>query len=159
MTWGWTWTRILRPNYTILGKAKVIQELQKAAAGISEIFLGPDPDREGEAIAWHIAEALGEKDHRFKRVLFLELTQAAIREALAIRWRWTGPATNPSRPGGSWTAWWVTRSVHPLAKGQDRPLRRAGAVRGPAVGVRPGTGHPGLRPGGILVPGRLPGRG
>ncbi|MGA7578081.1 MAG: type I DNA topoisomerase [Desulfobaccales bacterium] len=72
------------PKYTtILGKAKVIQELQKAAAGISEIFLGPDPDREGEAIAWHIAEALGEKDHRFKRVLFLELTQAAIREALA----------------------------------------------------------------------------
>jgi len=72
------------PKYTtILGKAKVIQELQKAAAGISEIFLGPDPDREGEAIAWHIAEALGEKDHHFKRVLFLELTQAAIREALA----------------------------------------------------------------------------
>ncbi len=72
------------PKYaTILGKAKVIQELQKAAAGISEVFLGPDPDREGEAIAWHIAEALGEKDHHFKRVLFLELTQAAIREALA----------------------------------------------------------------------------
>ena len=72
------------PQYaTILGKAKVIRELQKAAAGISEVFLGPDPDREGEAIAWHIAEALGEKDHHFKRVLFLELTQAAIREALA----------------------------------------------------------------------------
>ena len=72
------------PKYaTILGKAKVVRELQKAAAGISEVFLGPDPDREGEAIAWHIAEALGEKDHHFKRVLFLELTQAAIREALA----------------------------------------------------------------------------
>ncbi len=72
------------PRYaTILGKAKVVQELRKAAAGISEVFLGPDPDREGEAIAWHIAEALGEKDHHFKRVLFLELTQAAIREALA----------------------------------------------------------------------------
>ncbi|MFZ0052540.1 MAG: type I DNA topoisomerase [Desulfobaccales bacterium] len=72
------------PKYaTILGKAKVVRELQKAAAGISEVFLGPDPDREGEAIAWHIAEALGEKEHHFKRVLFLELTQAAIREALA----------------------------------------------------------------------------
>ena len=73
-----------QPKYvTILGKAKVIQELKKAAADIPEIYLGPDPDREGEAIAWHIAEALGEKDHRFHRVLFLELTQKAINEALA----------------------------------------------------------------------------
>jgi DNA topoisomerase I len=50
------------PKYeTILGKAKVIQQLRKAAAGLPEVFLGPDPDREGEAIAWHIAEALGER--------------------------------------------------------------------------------------------------
>jgi DNA topoisomerase I len=73
-----------QPKYvTILGKAKVIQELKKAAAGIPEIYLAPDPDREGEAIAWHIAEALGDKDHKFHRVLFLELTQKAIQEALA----------------------------------------------------------------------------
>jgi DNA topoisomerase-1 len=73
-----------RPKYvTILGKAKVIQELKKIAEHITDIYLGPDPDREGEAIAWHIAEALGEKKHRFHRVLFLELTQRAIKEALA----------------------------------------------------------------------------
>jgi len=73
-----------QPKYvTILGKAKIIQELKKAAAGIPEIYLAPDPDREGEAIAWHIAEALGEKNHKFHRVLFLELTQKAIKEALA----------------------------------------------------------------------------
>jgi DNA topoisomerase-1 len=73
-----------QPKYvTILGKAKVIQELKKAAANIPEIFLGPDPDREGEAIAWHIAEALGEQNHRFHRVLLLELTPKAIKEALA----------------------------------------------------------------------------
>jgi DNA topoisomerase-1 len=72
------------PKYiTILGKAKVIQELKKAAANIPDIYLGPDPDREGEAIAWHIAQALGEKDHRFHRVLFMELTQKAIKAALA----------------------------------------------------------------------------
>ncbi len=72
------------PKYvTILGKAKVIQELKKAAAGIRDIYLGPDPDREGEAIAWHIAEALGNKGHRFHRVLLMELTQKGIREALA----------------------------------------------------------------------------
>ena len=72
------------PKYiTILGQAKVIQELKKAAANIPDIYLGPDPDREGEAIAWHIAQALGEKDHRFHRVLFMELTQKAIKAALA----------------------------------------------------------------------------
>ncbi|MGQ9687448.1 MAG: type I DNA topoisomerase [Desulfobaccales bacterium] len=73
-----------RPKYvTIVGKAKVISELRKAAEGVADIYLGPDPDREGEAIAWHIAEALGEKNHRFHRVLLLELTQKAIKEALA----------------------------------------------------------------------------
>jgi len=73
-----------QPKYvTILGKAKVIQELKKAAADIPEVYLGPDPDREGEAIAWHIAEALGEKNHKFHRVLLLELTPKAIKEALA----------------------------------------------------------------------------
>jgi len=72
------------PKYvTIVGKAKVISELKKAAAGVPDIYLGPDPDREGEAIAWHIAEALGEENHAFHRVLLLELTQKAIKEALA----------------------------------------------------------------------------
>ncbi len=73
------------PQYaTILGKAKVIQELKKAAAGVADIYLGPDPDREGEAIAWHIAEVLGPENHRFHRVLLMELTQKAIQAALAV---------------------------------------------------------------------------
>ena len=73
-----------RPKYvTIVGKAKVISELKKAAAGVEDIYLGPDPDREGEAIAWHIAESLGEKGHRFHRVMLMEFTQKAIKEALA----------------------------------------------------------------------------
>lgn len=76
--------RDFQPRYvTILGKAKVISELKKAAEGIPEIYLAPDPDREGEAIAWHIAQTLGEKNHRFRRVLLLELTPRAIKEALA----------------------------------------------------------------------------
>src|SRR4030066_927404 len=76
--------RDFAPKYvTILGKAKVIQELKKAAADIPEIYLGPDPDRAWEAIAWHIAEVLGEKNHRFHRGLLLELTPKAIKAALA----------------------------------------------------------------------------
>lgn len=76
--------RDFRPKYvTILGKAKVIQELKKVASGITEIYLGPDPDREGEAIAWHIAEALSDRNRKFHRVLLMELTPKGIKEALA----------------------------------------------------------------------------
>ncbi|MBF0529611.1 MAG: type I DNA topoisomerase, partial [Deltaproteobacteria bacterium] len=71
------------PEYiTITGKQKVIAELKKAAQGKEMIYLAPDPDREGEAIAWHIAQVLKAKDRQFRRVLFHELTPTAIREAL-----------------------------------------------------------------------------
>ena len=75
--------RDFRPKYVaILGKAKVIQELKKAAVGITDIYLGPDPDREGEAISWHIAEALGDEGRKFHRILLMELTPKGIKEAL-----------------------------------------------------------------------------
>ena len=72
------------PKYvTIDGKTKTIQDLKRAAAAVQDIYLGPDPDREGEAIAWHIAEVLNGGRHTFHRVLFYELTPKAIKEALA----------------------------------------------------------------------------
>ncbi|MDR2367411.1 MAG: type I DNA topoisomerase [Deltaproteobacteria bacterium] len=71
------------PEYEpIEGKQKVITELKKAAKGKDVVFLGPDPDREGEAIAWHIADSLGLEKHNFKRVLFHELTPQAIKAAI-----------------------------------------------------------------------------
>jgi DNA topoisomerase-1 len=71
------------PEYvTITGKQKIITELKKAAKDKEMIYLAPDPDREGEAIAWHIAEALKAKNRQFARVLFHELTPSAIREAI-----------------------------------------------------------------------------
>ncbi|MDR1873338.1 MAG: type I DNA topoisomerase [Deltaproteobacteria bacterium] len=71
------------PEYvTITGKEKIITSLKKAAKSKTTIYLAPDPDREGEAIAWHIANILG-GEHEFKRVLFHELTQKAILAALA----------------------------------------------------------------------------
>lgn len=73
-----------RPEYTILqGKEKVIRALRKAAGNLNDIYLAPDPDREGEAIAWHTADILKKKGRRFHRVLFHELTQNAIRTAIA----------------------------------------------------------------------------
>ncbi|MDR2141011.1 MAG: type I DNA topoisomerase [Deltaproteobacteria bacterium] len=74
------------PEYeAISGKEKVISALKRAAKNIKTIYLAPDPDREGEAIAWHIANLLDKdrQDHEFKRVLFHELTRQAIMTALA----------------------------------------------------------------------------
>ena len=73
-----------QPNYEIVpGKAKVLKSLKAAGKDAEAIYLAPDPDREGEAIAWHIAQELGKKDKAIHRVLFNELTGRAIREAVA----------------------------------------------------------------------------
>lgn len=70
------------PHYEISpGKEKVIRELQNAVHHVDEVFLASDPDREGEAIAWHLAETLKLKHP--KRVTYREITKDAILEALA----------------------------------------------------------------------------
>ncbi len=70
------------PEYaTIKGKAKVIAELKKLAKEAEFVFLAPDLDREGEAIAWHLQEALGVDDAKINRVVFNEITKSAILEA------------------------------------------------------------------------------
>jgi DNA topoisomerase I len=78
------------PKYvTIRGKGKVIQELRRHAEGVDDVILATDPDREGEAIAYHVAEQLGyeageggDGNGRFRRVLFHEITRDAVRRAL-----------------------------------------------------------------------------
>ncbi len=70
---------------TIRGKGKVIAELKKLAKTADRVILATDPDREGEAIAYHVAEQLGyEKNkERFDRVTFREITKNKVQEALA----------------------------------------------------------------------------
>ena len=71
------------PSYeTIKGKEKVIKELRDLAKKSDEIILSPDPDREGEAIAWHLSEILKDLKKPLKRVAFNEITEGAIKEAL-----------------------------------------------------------------------------
>lgn len=71
------------PQYvTIQGKGNIIKELRGAAKKADEIYLAPDPDREGEAIAYHIAETLKSTKKPMHRVLFHELTKKAILAAL-----------------------------------------------------------------------------
>ena len=73
-----------KPEYkNIPGKQKVIKELKQAAGDADDIYLAPDPDREGEAIAWHASEVLKKKNRKFYRVLFHELTKDAINKAMA----------------------------------------------------------------------------
>jgi DNA topoisomerase-1 len=70
------------PRYQIVKeKQKVIDELQGEAEKADEVILATDPDREGEAIAWHLAQAIGLK--KPKRIVFHEITEAAVKEALA----------------------------------------------------------------------------
>ena len=69
------------PHYEVVrGKEKIISEIKKLAKIADEVLLATDPDREGEAIAWHVAEAVGLRDS--KRIVFHEITKEAVEEAL-----------------------------------------------------------------------------
>ena len=68
-----------KPNYTVIkGKSSVIKELKKDASNSDTIYLATDPDREGEAISWHIYDALKLNDNNYKRVVFNEITHDAV---------------------------------------------------------------------------------
>ena len=74
------------PEYVLIeerGKDKVVSELKKLAKQAPQIYLATDLDREGEAIAWHLKEALGIPDERVKRVIFNAITKSEIQKAFA----------------------------------------------------------------------------
>ncbi|MGH8546466.1 MAG: type I DNA topoisomerase, partial [Gammaproteobacteria bacterium] len=69
--------------HVIQAKKRVVDELKKAAKGKENIYLASDPDREGEAIAWHIADQVAKNRKRVYRVLINEITRKAVQEAIA----------------------------------------------------------------------------
>lgn len=72
-----------KPNYIPLkGKKKIITELKKCVKDASHVILATDPDREGEAISWHLKEALNIKDKDYDRVLFHEITKDKVLDAI-----------------------------------------------------------------------------
>src|SRR5688572_12210502 len=72
------------PSYVILPRAKkLIPELNKAAKNADTVYLATDYDREGEAIAWHLAQILKVPPEKLKRITFHEITPEAIKAALA----------------------------------------------------------------------------
>ena len=71
------------PQYVVIkGKSKYLNQLKKAAKDADKVYLASDPDREGEAIAWHIADKLNIRD-KSHRVLIHEITEAAVKESIA----------------------------------------------------------------------------
>src|ERR1043165_1362817 len=72
------------PKYEVLeGKQKVVSELKAAAKKADNIFIASDPDREGEAIGWHVMNLLGGESKKVRRILFHEITKNAVRKAIA----------------------------------------------------------------------------
>jgi DNA topoisomerase-1 len=72
------------PSYIIIkGKAKILNQLKDAAKKAEIVYLAPDPDREGEAIAWHLAYALNLDESKIRRVEFNQITKETVQEAIA----------------------------------------------------------------------------
>ena len=73
-----------KPKYTVSSdKKKIVSELRKAAADADTVYLATDPDREGEAISWHLVEAAKIDIDKTKRVVFHEITKTAVEEAFS----------------------------------------------------------------------------
>ena len=72
-----------KPNYiNVKGKTNLIKELKNDVKNASFVYLATDPDREGEAISWHLKDTLGIKDENYKRVLFHEITKNKVIDAI-----------------------------------------------------------------------------
>lgn len=86
-----------------------VEAIAKAVAKADALYLATDPDREGEAISWHLHEILRQRDllsdKPVQRVVFHEITQRAILDAIdhpvSYRWTWS----TPNRPAARWTTW------------------------------------------------------
>jgi DNA topoisomerase-1 len=124
-------------NYeTIARNSKHVDAIAKAAATVDNIFLAPDPDREGEAIAWHIAELLKSKrslkKKNMQRVVFYEITQSAVKEAVANPRQISMPLVNAQQARRA-LDYLVGFNLSPLLWRKIRPGLSAGRVQSPAL--------------------------
>ena len=121
---------------TIARNSKHVDAIAKAAAAADNIFLAPDPDREGEAIAWHISELLknkrGIKGKTMKRVVFYEITQSAVKEAVAHPREISIPLVNAQQARRA-LDYLVGFNLSPLLWRKIRPGLSAGRVQSPAL--------------------------
>ncbi|HPS00385.1 MAG TPA: type I DNA topoisomerase [Candidatus Sumerlaeota bacterium] len=115
-----------KPEYVVIrGKKKVLDELKAAAANAPAVYLATDPDREGEAIAWHVANYLKFPEDRLHRATFNEITKSAVQTAIA----------NPSRVNESLCMAQQTRRILDRLVGyQISPLLWRNVQRGLSAG-------------------------
>jgi len=120
----------------IARNSKHMEAIAKAAAAAENIYLAPDPDREGEAIAWHISELLkakrGMKGKNMQRVVFYEITQSAVREAVAHPREISQPLVNAQQARRA-LDYLVGFNLSPLLWRKIRPGLSAGRVQSPAL--------------------------
>jgi DNA topoisomerase-1 len=124
-------------NYEVIARnSKHMDAIAKAAASAENILLAPDPDREGEAIAWHIAELLkakrGFKGKNMKRVVFYEITQSAVQAAVAHPREIAMPLVNAQQARRA-LDYLVGFNLSPLLWRKIRPGLSAGRVQSPAL--------------------------
>ncbi len=121
---------------TIARNSKHVDAIAKAAAVADNIYLAPDPDREGEAIAWHIAELLKSKralrSKNMQRVVFYEITQSAVREAITKPREISMPLVNAQQARRA-LDYLVGFNLSPLLWRKIRPGLSAGRVQSPAL--------------------------
>ena len=121
---------------TIARNSKHMDAIAKAAVTADHIYLAPDPDREGEAIAWHISELLkakrGMKNKDMQRVVFYEITQSAVREAVAHPREISIPLVNAQQARRA-LDYLVGFNLSPLLWRKIRPGLSAGRVQSPAL--------------------------
>ena len=121
---------------TIARNSKHMDAIAKAAASADNIYLAPDPDREGEAIAWHIAEILkakrGSKNKSIQRVVFYEITQSAVRDAVAHPREISQPLVNAQQARRA-LDYLVGFNLSPLLWRKIRTGLSAGRVQSPAL--------------------------
>ena len=100
------------PQYiSIKGKEKLIKELKSKAKHADGVLLATDPDREGEAISWHLANILGLDPHEPNRVTFDEITKKGVQRAWPIPVPLMRTCSMLSRPAASSTVWWAISSA------------------------------------------------
>jgi DNA topoisomerase-1 len=124
-------------NYeTIARNSKHVDAIAKAAAEADNILLAPDPDREGEAIAWHISELLkgkrALKGKTMQRVVFYEITQSAVQEAVTHPRAIAMPLVNAQQARRA-LDYLVGFNLSPLLWRKIRPGLSAGRVQSPAL--------------------------
>ena len=129
------------PKYiTIRGEASFLAGLRKAAKKADKIFLATDPDREGEAISWHLMQALKEDPGKMRRITFNEITKTAVKNS--IKQPGSGYESG-RRPAGKKNAGSYGRIQHQpssLGQGKKRVKRRPCSVSGSSYHLRQGGG-------------------